>query len=70
MDAELRHQLRMDYFQDVVDVELQMMFHLQLRMDCCQDVERLVYFQLLVLLHLDLKQTTVLVREQIAQRFS
>jgi hypothetical protein len=38
-------------------------------MDCCRDVERLVYFQLPVLHHLDLKQKTVLVLEQIAQRF-
>jgi hypothetical protein len=29
VDAELRHQLRMDYFQDVVDVELLVTFHLQ-----------------------------------------
>ena len=27
VDAELRHQLRMDYFRDVVDVELQVLFH-------------------------------------------
>jgi hypothetical protein len=35
---ELRHQLKMDYYQDVVDEELN--FH-QLKMDCCQDVEPL-----------------------------
>jgi hypothetical protein len=27
VDAEPHHQLRMDYFQDVVDVELQELFH-------------------------------------------
>jgi hypothetical protein len=32
--AEPHHLLRMDYFQDVVDVELLAMFHLQLKMDC------------------------------------
>ncbi len=69
VDEELHHLLRMDCFQGVVDVELLVMFHLQLKMDCCRDVERLVYFQLLVLHHPDLKQKTVLVLEQIAQRF-
>ena len=34
---ELHHQLRMDYFQDVVDVELLALFHLQLKMDCYLD---------------------------------
>ena len=34
VDVELRHQLRMDYFRGVVDVELLAMFHLQLKMDC------------------------------------
>jgi hypothetical protein len=34
VDVELRHQLRMDYFQGAVDVELR---HLK-RMDCFQDV--------------------------------
>ncbi len=37
VDAELRHQLRMDYFLDEVGVEL---LPLQ-RMDCCQDEEQL-----------------------------
>ena len=37
VDAELRHLLRMDYFQDVVDVELLALFHLQLKMDCYLD---------------------------------
>jgi hypothetical protein len=36
--VELHHQLKMDYYQDVVDVELN--FH-SLKMDCYQDVERL-----------------------------
>jgi hypothetical protein len=34
VDVELRHQLRMDYFQDAVDVEL----HYLKRMDYFQDV--------------------------------
>jgi hypothetical protein len=34
VDADLRHQLRMDYFQDAVDVEL----HYLKRMDYFQDV--------------------------------
>jgi hypothetical protein len=46
VDAELRHQLRTDYFLDVVDVELP---HPQ-RMDCCLDVERQERVELLVLL--------------------
>ena len=37
VDAELRRQLRMDYFRDVVDVELQVLFHQQLKMDCYLD---------------------------------
>jgi hypothetical protein len=37
VDAEPLHLLRMDYFLDVVGVELR---H-QLRMDCCQDEEQL-----------------------------
>ena len=39
VDEEQRHQLRMDYFQDVVDVELPVLFHRQLKMDYFQDVE-------------------------------
>ena len=35
VDAEPHHPLRMDYFRDVADVELQVLFHLQLKMDCC-----------------------------------
>ncbi len=65
VDVELRHQLRMDYFRDVVDVELQVLFHQKLRMDYFQDVEQPVYFQQLALLHL--KQ--VLVQEPLPQRF-
>ena len=38
VDAELRHQLRMDYFQGAVDVELR---HLK-RMDCFQDAARVL----------------------------
>ena len=38
VDEELRHQLRTDYFRDVVDVEQQVMFHRKLKMDCYQDV--------------------------------
>ena len=35
VDVEPHHQLRMDYFRDVVGVERQALFHLQLKMDCC-----------------------------------
>ena len=35
VDVEPHHQLRMDYFRDVVGVEPQVLFHLQLKMDCC-----------------------------------
>ena len=38
VDADLRHQLRMDYFQGAVDVELR---HLK-RMDCFQDAARVL----------------------------
>ena len=34
VDAEPRLQLKTDYFRDVVDVELQVLFHQQLKMDC------------------------------------
>ena len=54
VDAELRHQLRKDYFLDVVGVELP---HL-MRMDCCQDVVQQVHqkLELLeVLVHLELR---------------
>jgi hypothetical protein len=37
VDAEPHHPLRMDYFRDVVDVELQVLFHQQLKMDCYLD---------------------------------
>jgi hypothetical protein len=54
VDAELRHQLRMDYFLDEVDVELP---HPQ-RMDCSLDAVRQELVELLVLLeqrvHLEL----------------
>jgi hypothetical protein len=36
--AELRRQLRMDYYRDAVDAELR----LQLKMGCCRDAEQLV----------------------------
>ena len=35
VDVEPHHQLRMDYFRDVVGVEPQVLFHPQLKMDCC-----------------------------------
>ena len=41
VDEEQRHRLRMDYFRDVVDVELQVLFHQQLKMDYFQDEEPL-----------------------------
>jgi len=37
VDVEPHHQLRMDYFRDVVGVELQVLFHQQLKMDCYLD---------------------------------
>ena len=48
VDAELRHQLKMDYYLDVVDVEL---CH-QLKMDCYLDVEQLVLQELVALAQL------------------
>ena len=69
VDVELRHQLRKDYFPDVVDVELRVMFHQQLRMDYFQDVEQLAYFLQLALLHLGLKRKSMLVQEPLPQRF-
>jgi hypothetical protein len=65
VDAEPHHQLRMDCFQDVVDVELQVLFHQKSRTDYFQDVEQLVYFLQLALRHL--KQ--VLAQELLPQRF-
>ena len=56
VDEELRHQLRMDYFQDVVDVEQQVMFHRQLKMDCYQDAVKQACYLLLVSLLLVLEQ--------------
>jgi hypothetical protein len=53
VDVELHHQLRMDYFRDVVDVELQVLHHLQLKMDYFRDVELQVYFLQQAHLHLD-----------------
>jgi hypothetical protein len=37
VDVEPHPLLRMDYFRDVVDVELQVLFHQQLKMDCYLD---------------------------------
>ena len=60
VDAELRHQLRMDCSQDVVDVELP---HPQ-RTDCCQDVVQLVHLELELLVQLELLEHLELLREQ------
>jgi hypothetical protein len=49
VDVELRHQLRTDYFLDVVGVELR---HLQ-RMDYFQDVVQLAHQELVELLELE-----------------
>jgi hypothetical protein len=69
VDEEQRHQLRKDYFQDAVDVELQAI-HQQLRKDYFQDVEQLVYFLQLAILHLDLVDLAKKsVLEQMPQRF-
>ena len=51
VDEEQRHRLRMDYFQDVVDAELLVLFHPQLKMDYFPDEEQLVYFRQLLLRH-------------------
>ena len=48
VDAELRHQLKMDCYLDVVDVEL---CH-QLKMDCYLDVEQRVLQELVALAQL------------------
>jgi hypothetical protein len=45
VDVELRHLLRMDYYQDAVDVELPLL----LRMDCYLDEEQLVHLVLVEL---------------------
>jgi hypothetical protein len=39
VDVELRHQLKMDYCQDVVDVELRFLLNYPMKMDYCLDVE-------------------------------
>jgi hypothetical protein len=39
VDVELRHQLKMDYYQDVVDVEVRFLLNYQMKMDCYLDVE-------------------------------
>jgi hypothetical protein len=57
VDAELRHQLRMDYFLDEVGVELLP----RQRMDCCQDVAQLA---LPVLVDLELVEPLVLQERQ------
>ena len=45
VDAELRHRLKMDYYQDAVDVEVR---HL-MKMDCFQDAVQQVHPELVVL---------------------
>jgi hypothetical protein len=39
VDVELRYQLKMDYCQDVVDVELRFLLNYPMKMDCYLDVE-------------------------------
>ena len=53
-DVELRHLLRMDYFQVVVGAERLALFHQQLKMDCCRDVVQQVCFLQLAFHHLNL----------------
>ena len=55
VDAVLRHQLKMDYYQDVVDAVPKQMCH-QLKMDYCQDVALQALHLLQEFLHLCLKQ--------------
>jgi hypothetical protein len=38
VDVELRHQLKMDCYRDVVDVELRFLLNRSMKMDCYQDV--------------------------------
>ena len=38
VDVELRHQLKMDCYRDVVDVELHFLLNRSMKMDCYQDV--------------------------------
>jgi hypothetical protein len=37
VDVELRHQLKMDYYQDVVDVVLRFLLNYPMKMDYCLD---------------------------------
>jgi hypothetical protein len=55
VDAELRHQLRMDYFQDVVDAELRY----QLRKDYFQDEVQQVHPVLIDLVSVELQEQMV-----------
>jgi hypothetical protein len=55
VDVELRHQLKMDYCQDVVDVELRFLLNYPMKMDCYQDVESQVLL-LLPLMELFLQE--------------
>jgi hypothetical protein len=55
VDVELRHQLKMDYCQDVVDVELRFLLNYPMKMDYCQDVESQVLL-LLPLMELFLQE--------------
>jgi hypothetical protein len=63
VDVELHYLLRMDYFQDEVDVELLELFHQKLRMDYFLGVGLQVYFPQLAL------RSQELVSKQVAQRF-
>ena len=69
VDAEPHHPLRMDYFRDVVDVELQVLFHQQLKMDCYLDAVYLVCSLAQEFLHLPLVPLVQLALPLPAQRF-
>jgi hypothetical protein len=66
VDAELRHQLRMDYFLDVVDVELP---HPQ-RMDYYLDAERQELVELLVLLELPVHLELQCIQQPLMQQLA
>jgi hypothetical protein len=57
VDAELHHQLKMDCYQDVVDVELRFLLNHSMKMDCYQDVVLLAS-----LLHQQVKEFQQLVQ--------
>jgi hypothetical protein len=63
VDAELRHQLKMDYYLDVVGAELRYQLNFQMKMDCYLDVAPQVYLlHPLKMLHLQQELLVVVQR--------